>query len=256
MDYEYWMRLDRAGGVLEYLPELLASTRMHPDAKTSGGHDYLTRRFREMFSSSVKHAGYISRTNLHGWIATCVYPRWPILKNFPKTTTEAVTAWFTYRHVANCRWFGAVTRTVEHMATHMLPIPEFSLIEYVRSKFRSRPADTPFCLPYQRWGPHLHNLLGTRVIVGAGVDRGADELRLAGRPLCDLTLSLKIGDEPLAEVPLKARELTDLRVRCPAVKGDQRVITLEFSDSVRCPVRGEYAFELLGTNLFGERYHG
>src|SRR5262249_4541516 len=79
MDYEYWMRLDRAGAIIEYLPELLASTRIHPEAKTSGGYEYQTRRFREMFRSSTKHAGYVSRANLQGWLQSCIFSRWPIL---------------------------------------------------------------------------------------------------------------------------------------------------------------------------------
>src|SRR5262249_53534757 len=32
MDYEYWLRLDRAGGCLEHLPEVLAGTRHHAQA--------------------------------------------------------------------------------------------------------------------------------------------------------------------------------------------------------------------------------
>ena len=54
----------------------------------------------------------------------------------------------------------------------------------------------------------------------------------------------------------KAWEVTHLRVRNPASEGDPRVLTLEFSHSTNCPVRGNYAFELMGTNLFGERYLG
>lgn len=34
MDYEYWMRVDRGGGVIEHLPEVLAYSRLHSDAKS------------------------------------------------------------------------------------------------------------------------------------------------------------------------------------------------------------------------------
>jgi hypothetical protein len=256
MDYEYWMRLDRAGAIIEHVPELLASTRIHPDAKTSGGNDYLARRFREMFTSSVKHAGHFSRTNLQEWLRNCVFPRYPILERFPEATTEAVEAWFTYRHFKGCRFGGALVRTAERVLARFLPMPKTSLITLLRDKFRNRPVDNNPCLPYQRWGPRLHNMLGTKVVVPAAVDRGDDDLRLAGRPLCDMTMSLKVGDEVLAERQMEAGQLTDLRVRCPYVKGDPRMITLEFSHAVRCPVRGLASFELLGTNLFGERYLG
>src|SRR5439155_18908060 len=34
MDYEYWMRLDRAGGVLRRVPDFLACSRVHSETKT------------------------------------------------------------------------------------------------------------------------------------------------------------------------------------------------------------------------------
>src|SRR5439155_1747371 len=80
-------------------------------------------------------------------------------------------------------------------------------------KFRRRQADNNRRLPYLQWGPRVHNLLGPRVVVPAAVDRGDDELRLSGRAMCDTTLSLKVGDEQLARLPLKAWEVTHLRVR-------------------------------------------
>jgi glycosyltransferase involved in cell wall biosynthesis len=34
MDYEYWLRVARAGGRIEHLPQTLAASRLHPGAKT------------------------------------------------------------------------------------------------------------------------------------------------------------------------------------------------------------------------------
>lgn len=256
MDYEYWMRLDRAGAIVEYVPELFASTRIHSEAKTSGGNDYQTRRFREMFVSSYKHAGHLSRDNLMGWIKHWLYPRYPALEWVPETTAQAVEAWFTYRHVYGCGKPGALARTAERAIAAFFGLPKISPVSYVRDKFRKRQVDNKSRIPYQRWGPWLHNMLGPKVVVPAAVDRGDDDLKLSGRPLCDTTLSVKLGDVEVARLPLKAREVADVKVRCRAVKGDRRMITLEFSHWARCPVRGEYAFELLGTNLFGERFLG
>lgn len=257
MDYEYWMRMDRAGAIIEHLPELLASTRIHAEAKTSGGTDYQLRRFLEMFVNSMKHAGYVSDLNLDSCIRACVYPRWPWLESFPKTTKEATEAWFTYRHARECRPIAAVARTIEQTLCYLLGLPKISLITFVREKFRPRRADNNNRLPtLDTWGPRLHNILGTKVVVPAGLERGDDEVKLSGRPLCDTMMSLRIGDEEAIRTPLKSGELTEVRVPCPPVKDDRRLITLEFSHSARCPVRGDGAFELLGTNLFGERFLG
>jgi glycosyltransferase involved in cell wall biosynthesis/GT2 family glycosyltransferase len=257
MDYEYWMRLDRAGALIEYVPELLASTRIHPEAKTSGGTDYQWRRYREMFLSSLRHAGYVSPMNLKSYLMTCLYPRWPWLESFPQTTMQAVEAWFSYRHVNGCRLSGAVARTAERALFSLLGMPKISPITFIREKFRKWRADNKPRLPYLQWGPRLHNILGQKTVAAAGVDRGRDELRLTGRPLCDTTLSLKIGKEEAVRAVLKAGELTDLRVPLARVKDDPRLITVEFSHSTTCPVRGSGAsFELHGTNLFGERFFG
>jgi hypothetical protein len=180
-----------------------------------------------------------------------------MLQSFPKTTMQAVEAWFTFRHVNGCRLSGAVARTAERVLFSLLGWPKISLITSVREKFRKWRADNKPRLPFLQWGPRLHNILGQTTIAPAGVDRGEDELKLTGRPLCDTTLSLKIGKEEALRAALKAGEFTEVRLPFPRVKDDARLITLEFSHSTTCPVRGSGAsFELHGTNLFGERFYG
>jgi glycosyltransferase involved in cell wall biosynthesis len=54
MDYDYWMRIDRAGGQLVHVPETLACSRLYAQTKT------LSRRldvYREILQTCVKHAG-------------------------------------------------------------------------------------------------------------------------------------------------------------------------------------------------------
>lgn len=50
MDYEYWLRADRAGGDIEHISDVLASTRMHRQTKTSGSG----RPVRSTRSSSAR----------------------------------------------------------------------------------------------------------------------------------------------------------------------------------------------------------
>jgi glycosyltransferase involved in cell wall biosynthesis len=57
MDYDYWMRVDRAGGRLVLVPEFLACSRLYPETKT------MSRRrdvYREIFQTCCKHAGEVS----------------------------------------------------------------------------------------------------------------------------------------------------------------------------------------------------
>ncbi|PYQ16794.1 MAG: glycosyltransferase [Acidobacteria bacterium] len=63
MDYEYWLRLARAGGRLEHLPRILAATRLHPGAKTlAERRDVL----REIFAVCETQLGRVGRTYFIG----------------------------------------------------------------------------------------------------------------------------------------------------------------------------------------------
>jgi glycosyltransferase involved in cell wall biosynthesis len=56
MDYDYWLRIDRAGGRIHHIHDILASSRLHGAAKT------LTRQrtfYDEIFAVCLKHGGYV-----------------------------------------------------------------------------------------------------------------------------------------------------------------------------------------------------
>jgi glycosyltransferase involved in cell wall biosynthesis len=54
MDYDYWMRADRAGARIEHVPEYLACSRRHPQTKTLSARIGV---YREIFEVSLRHAG-------------------------------------------------------------------------------------------------------------------------------------------------------------------------------------------------------
>lgn len=57
MDYEYWLRIANAGGIIRFVPDTLAQSRLHEDAKT------LTMRekiYAEVFQVCLAQGGYIS----------------------------------------------------------------------------------------------------------------------------------------------------------------------------------------------------
>lgn len=51
MDYEYWLRLGKAGVRFAYLEEKLAGSRMYPDNKTLGARVKVHREINDMFKS-------------------------------------------------------------------------------------------------------------------------------------------------------------------------------------------------------------
>jgi glycosyltransferase involved in cell wall biosynthesis len=64
MDYDYWLRIGLSGLVIQHLPETLARSRLHPEAKTlSARSDIL----HEIFDLCRRHAGYVSRNYVYGY---------------------------------------------------------------------------------------------------------------------------------------------------------------------------------------------
>src|SRR5262249_7912706 len=73
LDYEYWIRIDRYGGTLAYLPEALAASRLHPDNKTATRID---EYYREIFQVCQTWDGFVPYCwFLDYWHAVCYRAR-------------------------------------------------------------------------------------------------------------------------------------------------------------------------------------
>ncbi len=56
MDYDYWLRIDRAGGCIRHVNETLAASRLYPRTKTVSARRDI---YREIFKVCLKHGGYV-----------------------------------------------------------------------------------------------------------------------------------------------------------------------------------------------------
>jgi glycosyltransferase involved in cell wall biosynthesis len=79
MDYEYWMRIDRAGGRLVHVPDFLACSRVYPQTKTQSAR---LQVYREILDVSRRHAPDASFSQYYAyWHHRCHersdgWPRW------------------------------------------------------------------------------------------------------------------------------------------------------------------------------------
>ncbi|HZZ79982.1 MAG TPA: glycosyltransferase family 2 protein [Gemmataceae bacterium] len=64
MDYEYWLRIDRAGCKLVHVPELLACSRLYPETKTLSARMEV---YREILAVSRRHAGDASFSQYYAY---------------------------------------------------------------------------------------------------------------------------------------------------------------------------------------------
>jgi len=63
MDYDYWLRMDRAGGRIVHIPDVLAASRRYEGTKTLSQREEI---FREIFKICKTHGNYVSRNYFDG----------------------------------------------------------------------------------------------------------------------------------------------------------------------------------------------
>src|SRR5207248_10760125 len=68
MDYDYWLRIDRAGGLIRYVPVFLANSRRYPGTKTLSARRAI---HAEIFAVCERHGGYVGRS----YVRSCWHHR-------------------------------------------------------------------------------------------------------------------------------------------------------------------------------------
>jgi hypothetical protein len=94
------LRADRAGGVLEHIPDVLAHTRIHRDAKSSGGgraESHQRRYYRELFDVSIRHAGYVSSHHVYSWLKAAVFNARPWTRRHEEFIVRVAQTWYHHR---------------------------------------------------------------------------------------------------------------------------------------------------------------
>ncbi len=120
MDYDYWLRIDRAGGRIVFLPELLACSRLYPQTKTQSARRAI---YREIFAVCQRHGGYVHKHYFHGlWYHLCEERKSGLtacLAGRPRIR-EAIASlhhrWWNLRPCSCRRLLGGAGRRLKHYA--------------------------------------------------------------------------------------------------------------------------------------------
>jgi glycosyltransferase involved in cell wall biosynthesis len=62
MDYDYWLRINQAGGLIRHVPIVLANSRLHPAPLSQR-----TKIYDEIFAVRKRHGGYVSYNHVRGY---------------------------------------------------------------------------------------------------------------------------------------------------------------------------------------------
>jgi glycosyltransferase involved in cell wall biosynthesis len=241
MDYEYWLRADRAGCVLEHVPDVLAHTRIHRQAKSGGSGSaeaHHRRYYRELFDVSFRHAGYVSSRYVFNWLYTAVFNARPWTRRYEDLITRVVQQWFHTRYRCGLSRYATIRLILETEQWFVWPYLRRRLAPLKpRNWFRAAPAVRVELEPDLWLGPELT------------FPHAGGPVRLTGVPACNGVLRVYHGTDEIASRTLRADEPTDVCVDVPG-PGPVRIT---FSDSEPLPDGRRAAFKLHGTTLFGEK---
>jgi hypothetical protein len=240
MDYDYWLRADRAGGVLEHVRDVLAHTRIHRQTKTGGGGDpasFGDRFFRELFAASLRHAGHVSSHHVHLWLYSCVFNRRPWTRRHEEFVTRVCQNWYHLRYRCGLSRWRAARLVLTSERKYVFPYLRRQLAALDPRGWVRHGGVPRLKLEPDRWlGPELE------------VTHMGGPVRLAGVPARDTTLRVFHGAMELTAVPLRADKPAEVCVDAPP--GPLR---LSFSEWELLPDGRRVSFKLTGTTLFSER---
>jgi glycosyltransferase involved in cell wall biosynthesis len=241
MDYEYWLRADRAGARIEHIPDVLAHTRFHRQTKSSGSgapQQFHERFCRELFAVCLRHAGYVSSRYVYAWLQTSVFGAHPWTRRYEDLITRVVQTWYHNRYRCRKNRWRTVLSVLNTERRFVVPFLRRQLAALSpRNWFHPAPPPRVKLEPDLWLGPEL-------VLAHAG-----GPVRLAGVPARDSVLRIYRGNAEVAAVELHENEPADVCVDVPGA-GPLR---LTFSDAEPLPDGRCVAFRLHGTTLFTER---
>jgi glycosyltransferase involved in cell wall biosynthesis len=239
LDYDYWLRIAKAGGRIMDADGVWSATRMHAEAKTCGGSR--DRIYAEIWRTSTEHGGYVSHTAIDSWLRFCFFPRHPMLRHLrpmlarilfvhskylaQKSPTSTMPVWM----------LGKALHYAYRIARRM---PGMNL---VRKMFppKSEPA-----------GNRADNWLAPKCRFFPKRRGPAEEIRLVGAAAAAMRLVVRQGRETIADFELPAESVSALTL--PVRESDEPVL-LDFSNHVAGLIdREPVSFRVLGTNLYRE----
>jgi len=269
MDFDYWIRVDRSGFVIEHMRETIAQSRLHPEAKTLSAQRAF---YREIFDVCRSRGGYISRTYVGGLWHHFVYerPHSPLrlLRSFPplRHVIVCVHWWWLNRHLYTRKQLltGSVRAARRLIIRHLRRMPRL-FAELVRVKAWLRtlwkriawPARAALRVaglgakgPPQVSGYWPDNWIEARLDVVVDARETNHELRLVGRPIAEMTVEVAAKGTRLGSFKLAGGREETVTVQLPP--GPRKSVSLSFSDYVVDVTGRPISFLLQETNLFRE----
>ncbi|WP_161685566.1 glycosyltransferase [Thermoanaerobaculum aquaticum] len=249
LDYEYWLRIDRAGGRIAHVPDVLAASRLYPETKT------LSARlpfYREIFKVCQQYGGYVDKNYFWGlWHHRLSNNQPPGLYWLGKLPgfyplVVAVHHWlYHYRLRPITIRLGSLHKRFLNWLAHNHPLAYYGLHWRIAKTFpRTNRRRRVFGFWPDGWLAPLAQIYLPHPAVGQAY-------YLQGRAPVPMTLKLRVSGSSWHEHHLPANEELSIPIKIES-SGPTRIY-LSFSRFIVDLVSRPLAFRIEDTNLFSER---
>ena len=255
MDYDYWMRIDRAGGCIEHIHDYLACSRMHAATKTLTQQ---TEVFDEIIRVSMRNAGFASLVYYQGfWHYRCYHKSrwrwlWRRVPCLPQVLGRLHHRWdnrATYSNRAFLR--DAAKALKKRFGNRLGPILTLTKpITQFLTRQRARRLLT-VAKPRVVDGVWSDNWVGATCVVRLKDSPVGEHLQLTGIANEPMELTVAVQDKPIGVFPLRGQQLEDIQFQVEP--GSRRQLKLSFSKHMVDAAGRRLSFRLQGTNLFSEQ---
>jgi len=247
MDYDYWLRIDRIGGIIMHIPDMLACSRLYPETKTLSARREI---YREIFKICQKHGGYVDLNYFYGlWHHLIIEggANWCKFLRFLPFSHKLLAR--LHHRLYQLRWYSAK-----------------DVLKFFSGKLKNRLPDRPWI----NWGlehllgPLFTRMIDRRLVVGFWGDNwlapsssiflGNTERKkkfiLVGSAAVDTNVTVRVGRRVVCREFLKANKCE--RICFDASQDLQGIISIRFSRHIVDPISRKLSFRLKGTNMFTE----
>lgn len=249
MDYEYWLRIDRAGGRIVHVHDILAASRLYPETKTLSARRAV---YKEIFDVCMRLGGYVHQNYFWGYWYHRLWEDpnfwFRMIRRIPKIYPLVVTAhhlWFHHRwRTPEVLWQRKRAALFRWLVLHFPRLSRRLYHRWIRF--------FPQVGPYRRViGFYPEGYLSP--VVQIYIDHPASSQRyyIEGRAFLPMTVRVRISGEGSKRYDLQPNSST--RVMVDLKPPGPRRVTFLFSRYVIDHRGRPISFELHDTNLFAER---
>ncbi|KTD43972.1 glycosyltransferase [Legionella parisiensis] len=233
MDYDYWLRIAKAGMDIHFLHEKLSCSRLYPETKTLSGR---IKIFQEIFNISKHHIGYTHLNYYQGYWHHLIYEK--------KNTINQIVRFFSIKnlHLPISKLHYHWARRTQNFSNLTKRIKEFGKIRF--KAITSLPKSNISGFFSDNWLSKEFSCNLRKRAVG-------EVLYIGGITPMDSTMLIMAGKKRVGQFQFTAHQYQ--KVSIPNELVNNKRIYIQFTESFIDAAGRELAFLIHDTNFFSER---